>query len=75
MSILSNYMTRLNDFLLHRWIGEGFSFGFAASSGILGVLEYLTPILAFLGALLSVIAGIYTVRLKRAGLKQNKIRP
>lgn len=64
-------MTRLDDFLLHRWIGEGLALSFAGS-GVLGVLEYITPILAFLGALLSVIAGIYTVRLKRAGLKRIK---
>ena len=69
---MSTYMTRLNDFLLHRYFGEAFAFSFGAGSGILGVLEYLTPILAFLGALLSVIAGIYTVRLKRAGLKRTK---
>jgi len=55
----------LDNFLLKTRLGETFTGGLAGSSVLLDALGYITPVIAFIGATLALVAGWYTMRLKK----------
>jgi len=65
----SNVMTRFNALIANTVRGELSTFGLAAGSSYLAWAEAITPFLGFLGVLLGVVAGVYTIMIKRKQLQ------
>lgn len=61
-------MTRLNALLSNSIAGELTTFGFAGGVGVLQWMELITPILGFVGVCLGIVAGIYTIIIRRKQL-------
>ena len=61
-------MTRFNALLSNSVVGEFATFGFAGGAGVLSWMEAITPIIGFVGVILGVIAGIYTIIIRRKQL-------
>lgn len=56
---------KLDHLLIKTRIGELTTGGLAGGSFLVDLFNWATPVAAFLGALLAVVAGWYTMRLKR----------
>lgn len=58
-------MSKLDITLLRSSVGEAVAIFLGGGSVALDVLGWITPVMGFLGALLGLVAGCYTLRLKR----------
>ena len=62
-------MTRIDNHLVKGFLGETYTLLFGGSAVGLGFLDIITPALALIGAILALVSGIYTLKLRRVQLK------
>jgi len=65
-------MSRFDNHLVKGFLGETYTLLFGGSAVLGGILDILTPILALIGAILAIVSGFYTLRLRRLQFKDHQ---